>query len=88
MITIKIFVFNPFQENTFVLHDETGECVIIDAGCYDPEEKIKISKYIADNNLNCIKLIHTHCHVDDVLGNAYIVCNTICKYSTIKTMNF
>jgi glyoxylase-like metal-dependent hydrolase (beta-lactamase superfamily II) len=73
MITIKTFVFNPFQENTFVLHDETGECIIVDAGCYEPQERTKISNYISDNNLTCIKLIHTHCHVDHVLGNAYIV---------------
>ena len=32
---IKRFVFNPFQENTFVLYDESKECVIIDSGCYD-----------------------------------------------------
>jgi hydroxyacylglutathione hydrolase len=30
MIRIKVFVFNPFQENTYVLHDETNECIIID----------------------------------------------------------
>jgi len=72
MITIKIFVFNPFQENTFVLHDETGECVVIDAGCYESHEKTEISNYITNNKLRCIKLIHTHCHVDHVLGNAYI----------------
>ena len=32
MITIESFVFNPFQENTFLLYDETKECIIIDAG--------------------------------------------------------
>jgi glyoxylase-like metal-dependent hydrolase (beta-lactamase superfamily II) len=72
MITLKQFVFNPFQENTFVLHDQTGECVIIDAGCYDDNEKQQLKKYISDNNLRCVKLIDTHGHVDHVLGNAFI----------------
>ncbi|MDD2550610.1 MAG: MBL fold metallo-hydrolase, partial [Bacteroidales bacterium] len=39
MITIKSFVFNPFQENTYVLFDETNECVIVDAGCHGPDEQ-------------------------------------------------
>ena len=33
MMTIKTFTFNPIQENTYVVHDETGEAVVIDAGC-------------------------------------------------------
>ena len=39
MMQIARFTFNPFQENTYVLYDETLECVIIDPGCYEPEEK-------------------------------------------------
>jgi glyoxylase-like metal-dependent hydrolase (beta-lactamase superfamily II) len=72
MIDIKIFVFNPFQENTFVLSDETGECIVVDAGCYDETERNDIDSYIASKNLKCVKLVCTHCHVDHVLGNAYI----------------
>ncbi|HPH46176.1 MAG TPA: MBL fold metallo-hydrolase, partial [Chryseolinea sp.] len=34
MLTIQSFEFNPFQENTYVLFDETQECVIIDPGCF------------------------------------------------------
>ena len=39
MISIEKFTFNPFQENSYILHDETKECVVIDPGCYSPEEK-------------------------------------------------
>ena len=38
MITIQRFTFNPYQENTYVLYDETGECIIIDPGIYDGHE--------------------------------------------------
>ena len=39
MLNVKSFTFNPFQENTYVLYDETKECVIIDSGCYEKEEE-------------------------------------------------
>ena len=28
MLNIQRFVFNPYQENTYVVSDESGECVI------------------------------------------------------------
>ena len=36
---IKTFTFNQFQENTFVISDNTRDCIIIDPGCYQQEEK-------------------------------------------------
>ncbi len=68
MIKIKTLVFNPFQENTYVIYDETNECVIADAGCYGDQEFEKLVKYLEDNSLKPVKLINTHCHVDHVLG--------------------
>ena len=75
MIHIKKFVFNPFQENTYILHDDTGECVIIDPGCYESHEMNALEDYISDNNLKPVKLLYTHCHVDHILGNNF-VCKT------------
>jgi glyoxylase-like metal-dependent hydrolase (beta-lactamase superfamily II) len=72
MIKIQSFVFNPFMENTFVLYDETKECVIIDPGCYDKDEQKILSAFIETENLKVIKLLNTHCHIDHVLGNAFI----------------
>ena len=46
MITIEKFTFNPFQENTYLLYDETKECVVIDPGCYGPEEKYNLVNFI------------------------------------------
>jgi len=71
MLKIKAFAFNPFQENTYVLHDETKECVIIDPGCFDTSEKLELTDFIAVNGLKPVKLLNTHCHIDHVLGNAY-----------------
>jgi hydroxyacylglutathione hydrolase len=72
MIKVQVFTFNPFQENTYLLHDETRECVIIDAGCYEKEEKEELTSFIEINNLKVVALINTHCHIDHVLGNAFI----------------
>jgi hydroxyacylglutathione hydrolase len=72
MIRIKVFIFNPFQENTYVLHDNTGECVIIDPGCYAAAEENELSAYIKDNNLKPVALINTHTHIDHILGNNFV----------------
>lgn len=72
MITIKTLPFNPFSENTYVLSDETGECIIIDPGCFDSEEEQVLKAYIDQNQLRPVKLLNTHCHVDHVLGNYFV----------------
>jgi hydroxyacylglutathione hydrolase len=72
MIQIKCFVFNSFQENTYLLYDETNECLIIDAGCFLDEEKDKLFCFLKDNSLKPVKLLNTHCHIDHLLGNTFI----------------
>ena len=72
MIEIISFTFNPFQENTYILYDETKECVIIDPGCYTPEEKKEMTEKISSLGLKPIRLINTHCHLDHIFGNKYI----------------
>ncbi|MCC6834315.1 MAG: MBL fold metallo-hydrolase [Cytophagales bacterium] len=69
---IQTFTFNPFQENTFVLFDETGEAVVVDPGCYEAEEKAELVQFIDRNNLSVKLLLNTHCHIDHVLGNTFI----------------
>ncbi|AFL82793.1 Zn-dependent hydrolase, glyoxylase [Belliella baltica DSM 15883] len=72
MLQIKSFTFNPFMENTFLLFDETKEAVILDPGCYEKAEKETLKNFISKEGLNIKYLINTHCHIDHVLGNAYI----------------
>ncbi len=68
MIQLKKFTFNPVQENTFVLFDETGECIIIDAGCYFENERLELDRFIAEKQLKPVRLINTHCHFDHIMG--------------------
>ncbi len=72
MTTIAGFTFNMFQENTYILYDETGECAIIDPGCFDKSEQNELIDFIASKNLKPVKLINTHCHVDHIMGNSFI----------------
>lgn len=71
MTKIASFTFNPFSENTYVLYDDSGECVIIDPGCYDPEEKAVLYGFVQSHHLRPVRLLNTHCHIDHVLGNKF-----------------
>jgi hydroxyacylglutathione hydrolase len=68
MIQIKKFTFNPVQENTYILYDETKECIIVDAGCYFDYEEAELDQFIEKENLKPVKLVNTHCHFDHILG--------------------
>ena len=72
MLNVKSFTFNPFQENTYVLYDETKECIIIDPGCYEKEEEDTLVEFIEKNELQVKLLLNTHCHIDHVLGNYFV----------------
>lgn len=67
------FTFNPFQENTYIVSDNNNNCVIIDPGCYTTEEKKELVDFISENQLKPIALLNTHCHIDHVLGNAFVM---------------
>lgn len=71
-MTIRKFTFNAFQENTFVLSDDTKECIIFDPGCSTPDEEAQLKVYINELELTPVRLINTHCHIDHVLGNKFV----------------
>jgi glyoxylase-like metal-dependent hydrolase (beta-lactamase superfamily II) len=70
-MNIKSFTFNPFQENTYIVYDESKECLIIDPGCYTDAERKELKAFIEEKELTPVKLINTHCHIDHVLGNKF-----------------
>jgi hydroxyacylglutathione hydrolase len=71
MVKIQKFVFNPFQENSYILFDETGQCVFVDMGAYTVEEKKTVLYFLENNGLSPVIMVNTHCHVDHVLGNSW-----------------
>lgn len=72
MIKIEKFVVNPLGENTLVVSDETGECIVIDPGFFYAEEHEEVRNYIAKNNLKPVKITNTHCHFDHIMGVEFI----------------
>ena len=72
MVEIKTFVFNPFQENTYLVYEENGPCMLIDPGCHFEEEQQQITGFINKHNLTPSYIIHTHGHIDHVLGINFI----------------
>jgi hydroxyacylglutathione hydrolase len=72
MLMVKIFTFNPLQENTYLIHNEKGECIIVDPGCYDERERDTLADHIRTHDLKPALLLQTHCHLDHVFGVKFV----------------
>jgi hydroxyacylglutathione hydrolase len=72
MLTVKAFIFNPVQENTYILYNEKKQCCIIDPGCYFQKERDELKSFIDENHLEPVMLLNTHCHLDHVFGNKFV----------------
>ena len=68
MLKIACLPFNPIQENTYVLWDETNECIVIDAGNSSPREDAALDNFIAEHGLKPVLAANTHGHFDHTLG--------------------
>jgi hydroxyacylglutathione hydrolase len=66
-------VFNPIEVNTYILADDSGNCAIIDCGCYDKTECGILEKFFKDKTLNPVLLLNTHSHLDHIFGNGFIL---------------
>ncbi len=72
MAKLQAFPNNPYHENTYLLYDDSGECVIIDPGMYTAAEQNAVVNFIAEHQLKPVLLLNTHCHIDHVLGNKFV----------------
>jgi hydroxyacylglutathione hydrolase len=70
---IEKFVFNSFRVNTYVLFDETDDCVIIDPACENEREEEVLRCFISEKGLKPVAVLNTHGHVDHVMGNSFAV---------------
>ena len=74
MLKIHKFTFNQFAENTYVAWcDETKDAAVIDPGCFDKTEQRQLENFIDENLLKVKYLLNTHCHIDHVLGNKFVI---------------
>ena len=71
MIHVKVFEFNQFPVNTYLLWDESNEGVLIDCGCIYPEEEKVLLDFIEGRGLHIKFLLNTHFHLDHAFGNKF-----------------
>ena len=72
MLRVQCFTFNAFEENTYVVYDNTRACAIIDPGCYEQHEQETLSVFIEEHALQVVHLVNTHAHIDHIAGNHYV----------------
>lgn len=68
----KIFVNNPWQENTIVLFDDSGEAVVIDCGVFGKMEEQQLEDFLKQRKLKPVALLDTHLHIDHIFGNNFM----------------
>ncbi|MBQ4498821.1 MAG: MBL fold metallo-hydrolase [Alistipes sp.] len=71
-MNVARLIFNPIQENTYVVWDDTKECIIIDAGNYSAREDAMLTDFIREHDLKPVMAVNTHGHFDHAMGVAYV----------------
>ena len=71
MLHVASFTFNPFQENTYVVHDGS-QAILFDPGCWNTAEERELEAWFTHNAITPTRLVLTHAHIDHVLGCAWV----------------
>jgi hydroxyacylglutathione hydrolase len=72
---MKIYreVYSPIQVNTYIISGSDAECIVIDCGCYGRAEEESFGRFLSDRGLNPVLLLNTHCHLDHIFGNKFML---------------
>ncbi len=69
MLKIKQFIFNPFDESTYLIIDsDTRDAIVVDPGMAVAAEQDRFDEFVLQNGLNIKGLINTHLHLDHCFG--------------------
>ena len=63
-VLINKFITGPIETNTWIVHNEQKDCLIVDpsSGCSE------VTGFISDNGLNPQAILLTHAHFDHFIG--------------------
>lgn len=73
MMNIYRKVYSPIQVNTYIISGSDDECIVIDCGCYGKAEEESLERFLADRSLKPVLLLNTHCHLDHIFGNKFML---------------
>ena len=71
-MNVARLTFNPIQENTYIVWDDTKECIIIDAGNFSAREDAALTDFLNKHDLRPTMAVNTHGHFDHAMGVAYV----------------
>ena len=69
---IARLIFNPLQENTYVVWDETLEAVVIDAGNMSEKENATLEQFLSERGLKPVYALNTHGHFAHLMGVEFL----------------
>lgn len=69
---IARLIFNPLQENTYVVWDESLETVVIDAGNMSERENATLEQFLSERGLKPVYALNTHGHFDHMMGVEFL----------------
>lgn len=73
MLKVKMFVFNPFGESTYlVFNPATKDAVVIDPGMGTAEENEEFAGFVEASGLTVRGIVNTHLHLDHCFGANYV----------------
>ncbi len=72
IMKIACLQFNPIQENTYVVWDDTNECIVVDAGNSSEKENAALANFIDGHGLKPVLAVNTHGHFDHTLGVQFL----------------
>ncbi len=73
MLHIYRFVFNPFEVNSYLVSNESGDSILFDAAADGPEDFELFDRFLSEKSLRLIAIINTHAHVDHLPGLNYLI---------------
>jgi glyoxylase-like metal-dependent hydrolase (beta-lactamase superfamily II) len=71
-LTVLNQTYGPFQENTYLIHDSNQHAIVIDPGMSNSQEQESFLNWLNFHNLKLHAVLNTHCHIDHVMGNAFV----------------